>query len=175
MVMRYYISNMANENDITDRADFEPGSIIASLIACGIDPFSWRVEPPDEPQNLYVGDLSDEEFGILRPYLPREPLQRGCIANKQVLDALIWASRTRRAASQVPVQYGTREAFRKRSERWGVSGVWADVLCALNTLNLTDDRRAELRAIAEREDRRGKRIIAFRSDPKATAQPPGKP
>jgi hypothetical protein len=46
MVMRYYISNMANENDITDRADFEPGSIIASLIACGIDQFSWRVEPP---------------------------------------------------------------------------------------------------------------------------------
>jgi transposase len=111
-------------------------------------------------------DLRKLEFTLLLHYLPREPLQRGSITNKQVVDALIWAGRTRRAATQVPLQYGTREAFRKRSERWSSNGIWADILSALPTLNLSDERRAELRAIAEREDRRGKRIIAFRSNPK---------
>ena len=130
--------------------------------------------PQGTRERPYVGDLTDAEFDLLAPYLPPEPRQGHYTTNRHVLDALIWTHRTRRKRSQLPARFGTLDSTRKRSERWGISGVWDRLLELLPALDLEARRRQELAAIAIVEARRGQRIRTFRNDPNATAQPRGR-
>ena len=100
-------------------------------------------------------DLTDEEALALAPYLPGN---RGSDP-VDVLNALIWAERTRRPLTHLPARFGTSEAVRKRCERWALNGTWAELAEALVGLDaLGVKRRAELLTIARREMARGERI-----------------
>lgn len=104
-------------------------------------------------------DLSDLEFELLSACFPPEPASENAIPNSVVLNALLWSRRASRKFTQLPARYGgSPEAVRKRCERWAVAGVWDRVLGALESVQLGEWRRAELRALCVLQIRRGERI-----------------
>jgi len=161
--------------DVENENDQEALWLAASVVG-----ISANTLPPagfERPltERAYTGDLTDAEFDAIRPYLPPEPRQAHFTTNRHVVDALIWVLRSQRKRSQLPACYGSLDSVRKRSERWGVSGVWDRLLEQLPLLGLTDMRKKELMIIAITEGRRGQRIRYFRENPHATSQPRGTP
>ena len=161
--------------DIETENDQEALWLAASVIGIATDTLPPPSFGPALTVREYSGDLTDAEFSLLGSLLPPEPRQAHFTTNRHVLDALIWVLRSQRRRSQLPPCYGSLDSVRKRSERWGVSGVWNRLLEHLPSLHFTDVRKKELAAIAVMEARRGERIRNFRENLHATSQPRGTP
>jgi transposase len=134
--------------------------------ALGIAPktlphFVKRAEPTDEPvpPERNYSELTDEEAEVILPLLPAESRQSGSISNRVVIDALLWVRKSGRKLTHLPARFGaTPEAVRKRRERWCLAGALDRLLDRLETLQLSDARRGQLRAICIEQAKRGERI-----------------
>lgn len=104
-------------------------------------------------------DLSDAEFEMLRAFFPPEPFGENALPNSVVLNALLWSRRASRKLTQLPARYGgSPDAVRKRCQRWAVARIWERVLSELESVQLGESRRAELRSLCLVQARRGERI-----------------
>lgn len=125
-----------------------------------------RAEPvcePDPPERNY-SELSDDEAEVIIPFLPAESRQSGSVSNRVVIDALLWVRQSGKKLTHLPARFGvTPEAVRKRRERWSLAGAWDRLLDQLETLQLSEPRRVQLRAICIEQVRRGARIRRERS------------
>ena len=103
--------------------------------------------------------LTDEEFELLEPFLPPDPVMEGALRNREVIGALLWAQATGRALTHLPSRYGrSSEAVRKRAERLAIAEVWDRLLGVLDDMQLGEALRAELRSLCTMQARRGLRI-----------------
>jgi transposase len=119
-----------------------------------------RAEPvyePDPPERNY-SELSDEEAEVIMPFLPAESRQSGSVSNRVVIDALLWVRQSGKRFTQLPAVFGSPDSVRKRAQRWAIAHVWDGLLAQLETLQLSEPRRAQLRAICIEQAKRGDRI-----------------
>jgi hypothetical protein len=74
--------------------------------------------------------LSDKQWEILEPLLPRQDFSRGGrprINNRQVFEAIRWVLTTGAQWNEVPEKYGSGKTAWKRFNQWKKQGVWKQV------------------------------------------------
>jgi transposase len=78
------------------------------------------------------GDLTDREWAMLAPLLPRERGRAGRPANdsRATLNGILWQRRTARPWREMPSRYGKWNSVYRRYQRWQQMGLW-DLLSAL--------------------------------------------
>jgi transposase len=78
-------------------------------------------------------DLSDEQWARLEPFLPdRRPVRGGRWADhRQVIDGIMWRTRTGSPWRDLPPVYGHWKTIYNRHRRWAGDGTWERVLDGL--------------------------------------------
>jgi transposase len=74
--------------------------------------------------------LSDKQWEILEPWLPRQDFSRGGrprIDNRQVFEAIRWVLTTGAQWNEVPAKYGSGKTAWKRFRQWKQQGVWKKI------------------------------------------------
>jgi transposase len=81
-------------------------------------------------------DLSDAQWAALEPLLPK-PKRSGrpsLFSKRQLIDGIRWRVRVGAPWRDVPVRYGSWSAASGLFRRWQRTGVWAQILTALQAL-----------------------------------------
>jgi transposase len=80
-------------------------------------------------------ELSDEEWARLAPLLPAMTPRRGgrWRDHRQVLNGILFRTRTGVPWRDVPDRYGPWETLYKRFARWQTDGTWARIQASLHT------------------------------------------
>ena len=75
-------------------------------------------------------DLTDEQWGLLEPHLPRcgERGGRPWRDHRQVIDAILWRTRSGSPWRDVPAGYGHWKTAYNRHRRWSGDGTWEALL-----------------------------------------------
>jgi transposase len=74
-------------------------------------------------------ELTDEEWDVIAPLLPSLAPQRGgrWRDHRQVLNGIVWRTRTGAPWRDVPERYGPWQTLYKRFARWERDGTWARI------------------------------------------------
>ena len=75
-------------------------------------------------------DLTDEEWALLAPLLPdqRRRRARPWKDHRQVVNGVLWRTRTGSPWRDLPASYGCWKTVYNRHRRWSADGTWAHVL-----------------------------------------------
>jgi len=75
-------------------------------------------------------DLTDEEWALLEPLLPSQAPRkaRPWRDHRQVVNGVLWRTRTGSPWRDLPVSYGRWKTVYNRHRRWSADGTWAGVL-----------------------------------------------
>jgi transposase len=75
-------------------------------------------------------DLTDEEWALLEPLLPdqRPRRARPWKVHRQVVDGVLWRTRTGSPWRDLPSSYGCWKTVYNRHRRWSADGTWVRVL-----------------------------------------------
>src|SRR5690349_17546936 len=74
------------------------------------------------------GDLSGEEWAVLEPLLPAQPVRGGQWRDhRQVINAICWVKRTGSPWRDLPERYGPWKTAHQRFTRWAADGTWAQL------------------------------------------------
>ena len=79
---------------------------------------------------MYMRKLSDRQWQIIEPLLPRQDFTRGGRPRKdtrQVFEAIRWVLTTGAQWNEVPTKYGSGKTAWKRFTQWKKQGVWRHV------------------------------------------------
>lgn len=82
-------------------------------------------------------DLSDEEYALLKPFLPPErsgKAGRPWAAHRKTLDGIFWILRTGAPWRDLPQGYGPFSTVHNRLTRWRQEGRWQKILDKLEAL-----------------------------------------
>jgi transposase len=72
------------------------------------------------------GDLTNQEWAVLAPLLPAQPVQgRRWRDHRQVINAICWVKRTGSPWRDLPERYGPWKTSYQRFRRWAADGTWA--------------------------------------------------
>lgn len=76
------------------------------------------------------GDLSDQEWERLAPWLPPERERRGrpSLPYRQIVNSILWRARTGAPWRDLPERYGSWKTVYSRFRRWTLQGLWTRVL-----------------------------------------------
>ena len=79
------------------------------------------------------GELTDQEWERLQPFLPAEQPERGRpnIDHRRIIDGILWRERTGAPWRDLPERYGQWNSAFQRYSRWSKRGVWQRILEAL--------------------------------------------
>jgi transposase len=75
-------------------------------------------------------ELTDAEWELLQPLLPRPALGRPRLDDRQVLNGIVWKFRTGTAWRDVPERYGSWATLHTRFRRWAKDGTFDRMLQA---------------------------------------------
>jgi transposase len=75
-------------------------------------------------------DLTDQEWALLEPLLPdqRRRRARPWKDHRQVVNGVLWRTRTGSPWRDLPASYGCWKTVYNRHRRWSADGTWARVL-----------------------------------------------
>lgn len=78
-------------------------------------------------------DLTDQEWALLEPLLPdqRRRKARPWKDHRQVVNGVLWRTRTGSPWRDLPESYGCWKTVYNRHRRWSADGTWAHVLSEL--------------------------------------------
>jgi transposase len=86
------------------------------------------------------GDLSSEEWAVLEPLLPAQPVRGGQWRDhRQVVNAICWVKRTGSPWRDLPERYGPWKTAHQRFTRWAADGTWARLKAHVIALAELDD------------------------------------
>jgi transposase len=87
-------------------------------------------------------DLTDHEWGIIAPHLPRERGRTGrpSISNRQILNGILWLAREGARWRALPERYGNWNTVWRRFSRWSRAGVFERLFAALTRSSLANER-----------------------------------
>jgi transposase len=82
------------------------------------------------------GDVSDEQWGLLEPLLPRLPRRadgrgRPWKESRVILNGILWVLRTGAPWQDLPTRYGAYQTVHRRFQQWVRAGVIEAVLLAV--------------------------------------------
>ena len=102
-------------------------------------------------------DLSDCEWGLIRPLLPNKPRGVARVDDRRVLNGIVWVLTTGSPWRDLPERHGPSTTICNRFNRWAKAGVWVRVFETLaerspDSLLLIDSSiiRAHQQAAAEK-------------------------
>lgn len=75
-------------------------------------------------------ELSDAEWELIQPLLPRPVLGRPRLDDRMVLNGIVWKFRTGVARRDVPERYGSWVGLHTRFHRWAANGTFERMLQA---------------------------------------------
>jgi transposase len=109
-------------------------------------------------------ELTDQEWERLAPLLPAMTPRRGgrWRDHRQVLNGILFRTRTEVPWRDVPDRYGPWETLYKRFARWQTDGTWARIQASLHT---QADGAGELDWEAQIDSKRGPGAPARRRGP----------
>lgn len=73
-------------------------------------------------------ELSDAEWELLEPLLPRSVMGRPRLDDRRVLNGIVWKFRTGVAWRDVPERYGSWRSLHTRFRRWAKDGTFTRML-----------------------------------------------
>ncbi|AYN43337.1 transposase [Streptomyces dangxiongensis] len=73
-------------------------------------------------------ELSDAEWELVQPLLPRPALGRPRLDDRTVLNGIVWKFRTGVAWRDVPERYGSWASLHTRFRRWAADGTFERML-----------------------------------------------
>lgn len=76
-------------------------------------------------------DLSDEEWAVIEPLLPKQGRGPQRQDDRRVLNGIFYILRTGAPWRDLPGRYGPRTTVYNRYVRWGERGVWKGIFDAL--------------------------------------------
>jgi len=76
-------------------------------------------------------DLSDEEWTVIEPLLPKQSRGPERQDDRRVLNGIFYILRTGAPWRDLPERYGPRTTVHNRYARWGERGVWKGIFEAL--------------------------------------------
>jgi len=76
-------------------------------------------------------DLTDEEWAIIEPLLPRRIRGPERVDDRKILNGIFYILRTGAPWRDLPERYGPRTTVYNRYTRWARRGVWCDIFEAL--------------------------------------------
>jgi transposase len=76
-------------------------------------------------------DLSDEEWAVIEPLLPKQGRGPQRKDDRSVLNGIFYILRTGAPWRDLPSRYGPRTTVYNRYVRWGERGVWKGIFDAL--------------------------------------------
>ncbi len=78
-------------------------------------------------------DLTDEQWALLEPHLPKCGTRGGrpWRDHRQVVDGILWRTRSGSTWRDVPAAYGRWKTMYNRHRRWSADGTWDAVLAEL--------------------------------------------
>lgn len=77
-------------------------------------------------------DLSDEEWAVIEPLLPRDTRGVPRVDDRRVINGILWRFRTGSPWRDVPERYGPRTTLYNRFVRWRAKGIWDRLLSAVS-------------------------------------------
>jgi transposase len=92
-------------------------------------------------------ELSDGEWEIVRPLLPRAGVGRPRIDDMLIINGILYVLVTRCRWMDLPARYGSYKTCWDRFRRWSVMGVWSKVLETLTATRYLN-RRLSLDKVA---------------------------
>ncbi|MFF1497118.1 transposase [Streptomyces sp. NPDC058304] len=75
-------------------------------------------------------ELSDAEWELIQPLLPRPVLGRARLDDRMVLNGIVWKFRSGVAWRDVPERYGSWASLQTRFRRWAANGTFERMLQA---------------------------------------------
>ena len=76
-------------------------------------------------------DLSDEEWAVIEPLLPKQGRSPKRQDDRRVLNGIFYILRTGAPWRDLPARYGPRTTVYNRYARWGERGVWKGIFDGL--------------------------------------------
>lgn len=76
-------------------------------------------------------ELTDDEWALMEPWLPRPPKGRPRLDDRRVLNGIVWKIRAGAAWRDVPVRYGPWQSVYTRFRRWALDGTFTVMLAAV--------------------------------------------
>ncbi len=76
-------------------------------------------------------DLSDEEWAVIEPLLPKQSRGPQRKDDRRVLNGIFYILRTGAPWRDLPARYGPRTTVYNRYARWGERGVWKGIFDGL--------------------------------------------
>jgi transposase len=76
-------------------------------------------------------DLSDDEWVIIEPLLPKAGRGPARVDDRKVLNGIFYILRTGAPWRDLPERYGPRTTVYNRYTRWSIRGVWKGIFDAL--------------------------------------------
>jgi len=137
------------------------------------------------------GELTDEQWGRLKPLLPPQRSARGrpAVDHRRIVNGLLWVLRTGAPWRDLPERYGPWQTVATRFYRWRKAGVWDRLLAAVQEIadaqgkvnwqvhyvDGTVVRAHQHAAGVKRGARKRKRWVVARADsaPRSTSEPKG--
>ena len=86
---------------------------------------------PRRPKEVYLSDLSEEQWQVVGPVLRRAVGHSGHIPRREVLNAIFYVLRTGCQWRYLPKSYPNWKTVYSCFRRWSQSGVWDEVVAAL--------------------------------------------
>lgn len=77
-------------------------------------------------------ELSDAEWAIIDPLLPRKSRGVARVDDRRVLNGIFWRLRTGSPWADIPERYGPPTTCYNRFVRWRKNGVWDKLLAAVS-------------------------------------------
>ena len=78
-------------------------------------------------------ELSDYEWGVIRPILPNKPRGIPRVDDRRVLNGIFWVLRSAAPWRDLPESYGPHTTCYNRFVRWRQAGVWDRIMEGLAT------------------------------------------
>src|SRR5687767_6059929 len=76
-------------------------------------------------------ELSDHEWGVIRPMLPNKPRGIPRVDDRRVLNGIFWGLRSGAPWRDLPESYGPHTTCYNRFVRWRLAGIWDQIMEAL--------------------------------------------
>src|SRR6185312_11880682 len=76
-------------------------------------------------------ELSDCEWGVIKPMLPNKPRGIPRVADRRILNGILWVLRSGAPWRDLPERYGPHTTCYNRFVRWRRAGVWDRLMDAL--------------------------------------------
>jgi transposase len=92
---------------------------------------------------LSRGDLNEEEWRLLEPFLPPKQGRRSRLDDRQIVNGILWHIRAGAPWHEMPEKFGKWMTVYQRFRRWTEEGVWEAIAASLTRATAQHSRHGQ--------------------------------